>query len=105
MRTTDIPASFVDSLWSTRPRQGDADRLRSRPINGQAQRVSRSPWVFGVASSPSRAGSCLFVFVVAADPELEPVSFIAAFGRAVEDPVVAHQELDAAAGGRVGLVD
>src|SRR5262244_2297420 len=49
--------------------------------------------------------SLVVVFVVAADPELEPVALVAAFRRPVEDRVVAHQELDPAAPGRIGVVD
>src|SRR6185503_8917209 len=45
------------------------------------------------------------VFIVAADPELEPVALVAALRRPVEDRVIAHQELDPAAPGRIGLVD
>ena len=39
------------------------------------------------------------------DPKLEGTVLVAPLRRPVEDPVVAHQELDAAAGGRVGPVD
>src|SRR5262249_11093563 len=42
-------------------------------------------------------GASVAVFVVAADPELEPVALVAAFRRPVQDRVVGHQELDAAA--------
>src|SRR5215475_1168027 len=49
--------------------------------------------------------SLVAVFVVAADPELEPVALVAAVRRPVEDRIVAHQELDPAAPGRIGLVD
>src|SRR2546429_3353431 len=52
-----------------------------------------------------QGASLAVVFVVAADPELEPVALVAAFRRPVEDRVVAHQELDPAAPGRIGLVD
>src|SRR5215831_231194 len=51
------------------------------------------------------SASLAVVFVVAADPELEPVALVAAFRRPVEDRVVAHPELDPAAPGRIGLVD
>src|SRR5512132_2780575 len=44
------------------------------------------------------------VLVVPADPELGGVAFVSAPRRAVEDPVVAHQELEAACRGPVGLV-
>src|SRR5437762_13738012 len=52
-----------------------------------------------------QGASVAVVFVVAADPELEPVALVAAFRRPVEDRVVAHQELDPAAPGRIGVVD
>ena len=39
------------------------------------------------------------------DPHLELVAFIAALGCAVEDPIVAHQELHPAARRRVRVVD
>src|SRR3954453_9580763 len=45
------------------------------------------------------------VLVVAANPGLEGLALVASLRRAVEDRVVAHQELDAAEGGAVGLVD
>jgi hypothetical protein len=45
------------------------------------------------------------VLVVGADPELEPIALVAAFRRPVEDRVVAHQELDPASSGRIGVVD
>src|SRR4029453_17649941 len=48
--------------------------------------------------------SVTLVLVVPADPVLPRFALVAALWRAVEDPVVAHQELDAAARGRVGLV-
>jgi hypothetical protein len=51
-----------------------------------------------------QGGSLAVVFVVAADLELEPIALVAAFRRPVEDRVVAHQELDPAAPGRIGLV-
>src|SRR6266571_3734961 len=44
------------------------------------------------------------VLVVPADPQLKRVALVPPFGRPVEDPVVAHQELDAASPGPVGLV-
>ena len=40
-----------------------------------------------------------------ADPHLKRIAFVAAFRSAVEDPVVAHQELDPASPGRIGVVD
>ena len=45
------------------------------------------------------------VLVVAADPQLEPLTLLPAFGSPVKDPVVAHQEFDPATGGRIGVVD
>src|SRR6266508_2134596 len=45
------------------------------------------------------------VLVVPADPELERIALVAAFRHPVEDPVVAHQELDPARPGRIGVVD
>src|SRR5262249_59701414 len=45
------------------------------------------------------------VLVVSADPELETIALIAALRRPIEDSVVAHQELDPATPGRVGVVD
>ena len=47
----------------------------------------------------------LGVLVVAAEPELEPIVLVAALRRSVEDRVVAHQELEPAPPGRIGLVD
>jgi len=55
----------------------------------------------GLASPMER----VVVLVVAADPELKPIALVAAFRRTVEDPVVAHQELDSAVRSRVGVVD
>src|SRR5690349_13991588 len=52
-----------------------------------------------------RYASVAVVFVMAADPHLESVALVAAFRRPVEDRVVAHQELDPAGPGRIGLVD
>jgi hypothetical protein len=53
-----------------------------------------------------RSHDCrLVVLVVAANPELERLPLIATLGYTVEDRVVAHQELDAAPPGSVGLVD
>ena len=45
------------------------------------------------------------VLVPALDPHLEPLALVATPRRAVEDSVVGHQELDAATGGRVGLIN
>ena len=47
----------------------------------------------------------LDVLVVAADPGLERVALVAPLRRPVQDRVVAHQELDPAPRGRIGLVD
>jgi hypothetical protein len=47
----------------------------------------------------------IVVFVVASDPQLQPVALVAAFRCPVEDRVVAHQELDPAGAGRIGLAD
>src|ERR687898_558199 len=52
-----------------------------------------------------RYASLAAVFVVAAEPELPAVALVAALGHAVEDRVVAHEELHPAPGGRIGLVD
>src|SRR5258708_28787250 len=52
-----------------------------------------------------QGASLAVVFVVAADPALEPIALVAAFRGPVEDRVVAHQELDPAAPGRIGVVD
>src|ERR671936_34289 len=42
---------------------------------------------------------------MAADPGLEPIALVAPPRHPVEDRVVAHQELDSAPPGRIGLVD
>jgi hypothetical protein len=49
--------------------------------------------------------SLAVIFVVAADPELEPVAFVSAIRRPVEDRVIAHQELNPAAASRIGVLD
>src|SRR5215207_11595125 len=49
-------------------------------------------------------GSTMIVLVVSPDPELGRVALVAPLRRAVEDPVVAHQELDSASPSRIGLV-
>src|SRR5262249_56209098 len=54
---------------------------------------------------PRAGASRAIVLVVAADPELEPIALVASFRRPVEEPVVAHQELDPATPGRIGVVD
>lgn len=51
------------------------------------------------------SSSLACVLVVPADPHLERVALVPPLRRPVEDPVVAHRELDAAGRGRVGLVD
>jgi len=65
--------------------------IKSLPLPGE-----------GFAASSS---SALDVLVVAADPGLERIALVASLRRPVEDRVVAHQELDPAPGGRIGLVD
>src|SRR3954454_2746053 len=47
----------------------------------------------------------ILVLVVAAEPELPVCSFVPPHGRAVKDSVVAHQELQAAPGRRVDVID
>src|SRR5829696_8348897 len=58
----------------------------------------------GLVAQPSVA-SLAVVLVVAAEPELPCVALVTALGHPVQDRVVAHQELDPAPGGRIGLVD
>src|SRR5919108_5852884 len=53
----------------------------------------------------SRRSGHLSVLVAAADPGLERLALVPSARRPVEDGVVAHQKLDAAPGGRIGLVD
>src|ERR1700733_8485415 len=62
----------------------------------------KSPAAAVSATVSSRASG---VLVMAANPGLERVALIASPRRPVQDRVVAHQELDPAARGRVGLVD
>src|SRR5438067_187934 len=45
------------------------------------------------------------VLVVPTDPDLERVALVTALRCAVEDRVVAHQEVDPAPPGRIGMVD
>src|SRR3954453_23476887 len=45
------------------------------------------------------------VLVIAANPGLERLALVASLRRPVQDRVVAHQELDPAEGGPIGLVD
>src|SRR6267378_6644827 len=59
----------------------------------------------GEGGAWSQLRSVPAVFVVAADPELPALVLIAPFRRPVEEPVVGHQELHPATGGRVRLVD
>src|SRR5260370_18478974 len=74
-------------------------RHRSWPILATLLQPGRTPR----RPEPLHQGASLaVVFVVAADPELEPVALVAAFRRPVEDRGVAHQELDPAAPARIG---
>src|SRR5271169_2024911 len=57
------------------------------------------------AESATISSRALDVLVMAADPGLERVALVAPLRRPVEDRVVAHQELDPAPRGPIGLVD
>ena len=85
-------------------RQGAAGASLVRPelLNDVGIEVTGPPWAgFAMISSSTASG----VLVMAADPGLERLALVAAFGSPVEDRVVAHQELDPARRGRIGLVD
>src|SRR5918993_5440689 len=68
----------------------------------QLHRVAERPEARTSRGRP--LSSVLVVLVVSPDPELGPVVLVAALRRAVENWVVAHQELDPAGPGRIGVV-
>src|SRR5262245_47387887 len=84
------PTATVDI--AAPPVRGDRDARRSEPGANVEGDCFRTAMRFAV-------------LVVAVDPELEPIALVAALRRAVEDRVIAHQELNPAPGIRVGLVD
>src|SRR5215218_7967203 len=52
-----------------------------------------------------RRAAAASVLVVAADPEVGVAALVASLGRAVEQRIEAHHDLDAARVGRIGVVD
>src|ERR1700733_13799046 len=94
-------------MWWMRIRVVPAHGPPTRPPfarNSSIILVLKSPALPAAASATisSRASG---VLVMAANPGLERVALVASPRRPVQDRVVAHQELDPAARGRVGLVD
>src|ERR1700675_415376 len=86
------PASSARSVSTSRSLVGSSSS-RTLPPEGSSGGAGRR-------SRPLR-----LVLVMAADPELEPLVLVAAFRRPVKDRVVAHEELESAPPGLIGLVD
>src|SRR4029453_19524909 len=83
---------------------------RKPPCQRSSQAIGDAAIEVGDPSTEERAHLVIgrdkrSVLVSAADPHLERVALVPSLWRAVENPVVAHQELDPAGRRPVGLVE